>query len=109
MSSTMARPTPTSAAAMAITNRANTWPAIVSRKAPKAIRLMFTAFRISSTDMSTSTPFLRASTPYTPVQKRSAPRKRNSLSSTELVPPGDYHGAHEGGEEQDRDGFAGDD
>src|SRR2546427_3405132 len=70
---------------------------------------MFTAFRISSTDMSTSTPFLRASTPYTPVQKRSAPRKRNSLRSTELVPPGDDHGAHQGGEEQHRDGLEGDD
>ncbi len=43
----MARPTPTSAAAMAITNRAKTCPAdVVVRRAPKAIRLMLTALRI---------------------------------------------------------------
>ena len=59
----MARPTPTSAAATAITNRANTSPPTVSRKAPKATRLRFTALRMSSMDMSTRTPFRRASTP----------------------------------------------
>ena len=59
----MARPTPTSAAAMAITNSANTDPATAPCMAPKAMRLMLTAFRMSSIDMRTSTAFLRAITP----------------------------------------------
>ena len=55
---------PTSAAATAITNSANTMPftSLPLFKA-NAMRLMFTAFKISSIDISTSTAFLRASTP----------------------------------------------
>src|SRR3954468_6324986 len=103
MSRTMARPTPTSAAATAITNRAKIWPATVCRKAPKATRLMLTALRISSIDISTSTPLRRASTPYTPVQNRKAARNRNSFRYTApSVPSRDDDGADQGGEEEHR-------
>ena len=63
MSSTIARPTPTSAAAIVMTNSANTCPATAWWNAENATRLMFTALSMSSTLMSTSTPLLRASTP----------------------------------------------
>jgi hypothetical protein len=63
MSSTIASPTPTSAAATVITKRAKTWPTTVPCSTPKAMRLMLTALRISSTDIRTITPFFRASTP----------------------------------------------
>src|SRR5580704_7140004 len=108
----MASPTPTSAAATAITNRAKTCPATVLLKAPKAIRLMLTAFRISSTDMRTSTLFLRARAPYTPVQNKKAARIRNSLSCmrrSSLVPPGDHDGADQRRQEEDGGHFEGDD
>src|SRR5439155_20012493 len=62
-SRTMARPTATSAAATVMTKRAKTWPTTLPCSAPKATRLMLTALRISSIDMSTITPLRRASTP----------------------------------------------
>src|SRR5437764_12422736 len=105
MSSTMARPTPTSAAATVMMNRANTWPVIavaVPPMKPKAMKLMLTALRISSIDMRTSTPFFRASTPYTPMANKAAPRRRHWLSSTGSVPPCQDDGADEGGEEKHR-------
>ena len=52
------------------------------RWSAKASRLMLTELRISSIDMSTSTAFLRASTPYTPMAKSTAPSSRNWLIST---------------------------
>src|SRR5512132_904894 len=107
MISTMARPTPTSAAATAMMNRANTAPATSPCIAPNAIRLMLTALRMSSIDISTSTVFLRAMTPYTPVQKRIAPSSRNwlriSSSTASPVLPGDDDGADQRGEQQHRD------
>ena len=63
MISTIARPTPTSAAATAMMNSANTAPVMFPCSAPKVSRLMLTALRISSIDISTSTVFLRAMTP----------------------------------------------
>src|SRR3954453_11571705 len=105
ISSTMAKPTPTSAAAMAITKRANTWPMTLSRKALKAIRLMLTALSISSIDRSTSNAFLRASTPYTPRQKMTAAKSRNSFRYTGSVPSCQRHRADEGGQQEDRGHF----
>ena len=47
-----------------------------------ANRLMLTEFRISSILISTMTAFLRAITPYTPMQNSTAPSRRNLLIST---------------------------
>src|SRR5918996_1438057 len=108
MISTIASPTPTSAAATAITNRANTAPATSPLAAPNVSRLMLTALRISSIDISTITVFLRAMTPYTPMQKRIAPSSRNWLSMRSSIAgptpvlPGDDDGADQGGKQQHR-------
>ena len=51
-----------------------------------ATRLMLTALRISSIDISTSTPLRRASTPYTPIENRTAPRRRNWLTQHASTP-----------------------
>src|SRR4029079_2709306 len=59
-SRTSARPTPTSAAATAMMNRANTLPSMFWLNRLKASRLMFTELRISSMLISTMTAFLRA-------------------------------------------------
>src|ERR671920_67437 len=108
MSRTIASPTPTSAAATAITKSANTWPATSPWNAPNATRFRFTAVRMSSIDIRTSTPFLRASTPYTPVLKRNADSRRNWLRCTS-VPPRHDDRPDEGGEQQDRDDLEGHD
>jgi hypothetical protein len=65
MRMTIASPMPTSAAATAITNNANTCPSIPAswNIEEKATRLMFTAFSISSIERRISTAFCRASTP----------------------------------------------
>src|SRR5262245_23558615 len=67
-----------------------------------ATRLMLTALRMSSMDMSTITALRRARTPYTPALKRNAPRSRNWLSSTTSVPPGQHDRADERRQEQHR-------
>src|SRR5918994_5285190 len=109
MISTIASPTPTSAAATAITNSANTAPATSPFAAPNVSRLMLTALRISSIDISTITVFLRAMTPYTPMQNRIAPSSRNWLSirSSIAAPlpviPGDDDGADQRRQQQHRD------
>ena len=55
---------PTSAAATAMMKSAKTMPfTSLPLFSENAMRLMFTPFRISSIDISTSTAFLRASTP----------------------------------------------
>src|SRR4051812_47837526 len=107
----MARPTPTSAAATAMMNSAKTAPVALCSCVPKATRLRFTALRMSSMDMSTITPFRRASTPYTPMANSAAARKRNWLRNIGLpssVPPGQDDGADEGGEQHDRGDLEGD-
>src|SRR5436190_1143009 len=73
-----------------------------TRQRPNAAKLMLTALRMSSIDMSTITPLRRASTPYTPMANSAAPRSRNSFRSTALLLPRQDDRAHEGGEEQDR-------
>src|SRR5438128_11113476 len=107
----MARPMPTSAAATVITNSAKTWP--VTRASfshcENATRFTFTAFSISSIDISTSTAFRRASTPYTPVAKSTAENARTNGSRMVaspsgcigLLPPGQGHGADQRGQQQD--------
>ena len=47
-----------------------------------ATRLRLTALRISSTDISTITAFLRAITPYTPMQNSTAPSSRKFAANT---------------------------
>src|SRR5438270_2552866 len=61
---------------------------------------MLTALSINSMDASTSTALRRASTPYTPMQNRTAARNRNWFNSIRSVPPGYGDGAHEGGKKQ---------
>jgi hypothetical protein len=70
----MARPRPASAAAMATTNSAITWPACRGSRShtSKVTRFRLTAASISSTDISTRIVFRRASTPYTPAANSSA-------------------------------------
>src|SRR4029453_18703067 len=105
---TIASPTPTSAAATAITNKANTAPATSALAAPNVSRLMLTALRISSIDISTITVFLRAITPYTPIAKRIAASRRNwlsirsSIAAPSAVLSGDDDGAHERRQQQHR-------
>ena len=64
-SSTIASPSPTSAAAIVMTNSVNTWPAssLSRSQTSKATRLRLTALSISSTDISTRIALRRASTP----------------------------------------------
>src|SRR5579884_2064150 len=103
MSSTIASPTPTSAAAIVITNSANTCPDTLWWNAENATRLMFTAFSISSMLISTSTPLRRASTPYTPVQNRNALRIRNWFSCTgSSISARDRDGTDECGQQEHR-------
>jgi hypothetical protein len=68
----MPSPTAASAAATAITNTANTWPTTCCSWLEYAIRLMFTAFRISSIDMKMMMMLRRTITPITPIMKRAA-------------------------------------
>src|SRR3954452_14349926 len=97
----MARPTPTSAAATAMMNRAKVLPSTLSLNRLKASRLMFTALRISSMLISTITAFFRAMTPYTPMQNSTAPSSRNSLSSMSVLPSQD-DGADDGDQQEER-------
>ncbi len=68
-SSTIASASPISAAATTMVNSANVCPPWSTSRswASNATKLMFTAFSISSTPISTSTALRRASTPYTPI------------------------------------------
>src|SRR5229473_1879360 len=72
------RPTAASAAASAIMNSAKTCPATSPYRREKATRLMFTAFRISSMDMSTTMTLRRVTTPITPMMKRARLRNKRS-------------------------------
>src|SRR6478672_8947594 len=65
-----------------------------------ATRLMLTAFRMSSIDISTMTPLRRAITPYTPMLNRMAARRRNSFRTIALLPPGDDDRPDQRGQEQ---------
>src|SRR5680860_968828 len=105
MARTMARPTPTSAAATAITNRAKTWPDTALVMVLKATRLMFTELRMISIDMSTSTPLRLDITPYTPMQNSTAASSRNWFRNTASVPSGDHDGADERSEQEKRNEF----
>src|SRR5438105_11317957 len=109
----MARPIPTSAAATVITNSANTWPmtSALFTHCENATRLTFTAFSISSIDISTRTAFRRARTPYTPVENSTAENARTYgrwivaraiTAGSRLLPAGQGHGADQRGEQQDR-------
>src|SRR5829696_4466257 len=84
-SRTIANPTPTSAAATAITYRANTCPSTLPCRRAKAMKLRLTALRISSTDINTITALRRASTPYTPMQNSTAPSSKKLATNTRLV------------------------
>ena len=64
---------------------------------------MLTELRISSIDISTITAFLRAITPYTPMQNSTAPSSRNWLIEHRAsVLPGQHDGADDGGEQHER-------
>ena len=65
-------PTAASAAATAMTKIAKTWPMALCSCAEKAIRLMLTAFRISSIDMKMMMMLRRTITPMTPIMKSAA-------------------------------------
>ena len=68
-------------------------------------RLMLTELRMSSIDISTSTPLLRARTPYTPMQNRTAPSSRNWLTSIRPQSRLRQHdGADQRGEQDERQG-----
>src|SRR5256884_9537588 len=69
-------PTAASAAASAMMKSAKTWPATSPYKRENATRLMFTAFRISSMDMSTTITLRRVTTPITPMMKSARLRNR---------------------------------
>src|ERR1700712_4442126 len=62
---------------------------------------MFTELRISSMLISTITAFLRAMTPYTPMQNSTAPSSRNSLTSISIL-PSQHDRADDGCEEEER-------
>src|SRR5690606_29542422 len=66
---------------------------------------MLTALRISSIDISTSTPLRRTITPYTPIENRIADSRRNWFSSigAPSVPSGQDDGPDQGGEQEDGD------
>jgi hypothetical protein len=78
MAITIARPTVASPAATAITNRAITAPfaASAGTNAPKATIARFTAFSISSIDMSMAMAFRRARKPNVPMANSSPDRTR---------------------------------
>jgi len=65
-------PTAASAAATAMTKIANTWPITSCNCAENAIKLMLTAFRISSIDMKMMMMLRRTITPMTPIMKSAA-------------------------------------
>src|SRR5260370_37902892 len=69
-------PTAASAAASAIMKSAKTCPATSPYKRENATRLMFTAFRISSMDMSTTITLRRVTTPITPMMNSATPSNR---------------------------------
>src|SRR5687768_7809530 len=65
---------------------------------------MLTELRISSMLINTMTAFLRAMTPYTPMQNRTAPSSRKLLiSMSASVLPGEDDGADDRGEEDERE------
>ena len=71
----------------------------------KARRLMLTEFRMSSIDISTSTAFLRASTPYTPMENRTAPEEEELVDQHgRSVFPGQHDGADHGREQHEGQG-----
>src|SRR5713226_4293753 len=69
-------PTAASAAASAMMKSAKTCPATSPYNREKATRLMFTAFRISSMDMSTTITLRRVITPIAPMMKSARLRNR---------------------------------
>ena len=69
-------PTAASAAASAMMNSAKTCPATSPYKRENATRLMFTAFRINSMDMSTTMTLRLVTTPITPMMKSARLRNR---------------------------------
>ena len=86
--STMASAKPTSAAATVMMKIAISCPSklakglVPSMWAAAAIRLIFTAFSISSMDIRMSTALRRASTPYKPITNSAALRSWNQTRST---------------------------
>src|SRR4051794_33178812 len=82
---------------------ANTLPSRLLCSWLNANRLMLTELRMTSIDISTITAFLRAMTPYTPMQNRTAPSRRNSLISTSVL-PGENDCADHGGEQDEGKG-----
>src|SRR5258708_14115211 len=68
--------TAASAAASAMMNSAKTCPATSPYRREKATRLMFTAFKISSMDMSTTMTLRRVTTPITPMIKSARLRNK---------------------------------
>src|SRR6476659_1625959 len=97
----MASPTPTSAAATAMMYSAKTLPSRLLCNWLNANRLLLTELRMTSIDISTITAFLRAITPYTPMQNSTAPRRRNSLRSISVL-PGEHDCTDDGSEQNER-------
>src|SRR5438093_1018859 len=73
---TTASPTATSPAATAMVNTLNTCPARSCMRRPKAMKLMFAAFIISSIDMRMMMALRRVRTPRTPMANRSRLKMR---------------------------------
>jgi hypothetical protein len=59
-----------------MTKMANTWPDELPHCSANAIRLMFTAFRISSIDRKMTITFRRVRTPNTPIMNSAADSTR---------------------------------
>lgn len=66
----MARPTPASAAAIAITKNTTTSPAIKDNAFENVRNTRFTEFNMSSTAIKIKTAFLRTRTPTTPIENK---------------------------------------
>src|SRR5512145_2242335 len=95
----IARPTPASAAATAITKKTKIWPPMPSRWA-SATNVRLTALSISSTHMKITIALRRSSTPATPRVKSTAEMANAGLSSMLELSFRKNDGAHDGREEQ---------
>src|SRR5260370_34331712 len=80
-------PTAASAAASAIMKSAKTCPATSPYKRENATRLIFTAFTLSSTAISTTITLLRVTTPITPMLKSARLRETESLQGYIVTSP----------------------
>src|SRR5437773_12007751 len=104
------RPTAASAAASAMMKSAKTWPATSPYKRENATRLMFTALRISSMDMSTTMTLRRVTTPTTPMMKSARLRNKycpiGSIAALRSL-LGHDHGPNHSHQQQDRSNLKG--